>query len=71
MLLKAVGQPLGIAKRVQESQWEMPKAYWKASGQFLKDLGKPLGNAQIPLPANRRGGRIAMQLSAKHCIHFL
>jgi hypothetical protein len=26
----------------------MPKGYWKASGQFLKGVGKPLGNAQIP-----------------------
>jgi hypothetical protein len=24
----------------------MPKGYWKASGQFLKGIGKPLGNAQ-------------------------
>jgi hypothetical protein len=27
MLLKAVVQPLGIAKRVKESRWEMPKGY--------------------------------------------
>jgi hypothetical protein len=47
MLLKAVGQSLGTAKRVLESCWEMPKSYWKASGQFLKSIGKPLGNAQI------------------------
>jgi hypothetical protein len=25
----------------------MPKGYWKASGKFLKGIGKPLGNAQI------------------------
>jgi hypothetical protein len=48
MLLKAVEQPLGRAKRVQESRWEMPKGYWAASGKFLKGVGKPLGNAQIP-----------------------
>jgi hypothetical protein len=34
MLLKTVGQPLGTAKMVEESQWEMAKGYWKASGQF-------------------------------------
>jgi hypothetical protein len=45
MLLKAVGQPLGTAKRVLESRWEMPKGFWKASGQFLKGIGTPLGNA--------------------------
>ncbi len=27
----------------------MPKGYCKSSGQFLKGIGKPLGNAQIPL----------------------
>jgi hypothetical protein len=48
MLLKVVGQPLGTAKRVLESHWEMPKGYCKSSGQFLKGIGKPLGNAQIP-----------------------
>jgi hypothetical protein len=48
MLLKAVGQHLGTAKRVFESRWEMFKGYWKASGQFLQGIGKPLGNAQIP-----------------------
>jgi hypothetical protein len=26
----------------------MPKGYWAASGKFLKGIGKPLGNAQIP-----------------------
>jgi hypothetical protein len=26
-LLKDVGQPLGIAKRVEESRWEIPKGY--------------------------------------------
>jgi hypothetical protein len=25
MLLKVIGQPLGTAKRVLESRWEMPK----------------------------------------------
>ncbi len=25
----------------------MPKGYWKASGQFLKGIGKSLGNTQI------------------------
>jgi hypothetical protein len=48
MLLQAVGQPLGTGKRVKERRWEMPKGYWKASGQFLKGIGKPLGNVQIP-----------------------
>jgi hypothetical protein len=47
MLLKAVGQPLSTAKRVSKSRWEIPKGYWKASGQFLKGIGKLLGNAQI------------------------
>jgi hypothetical protein len=42
MLLNAVKQPLGTAKKAQESHWEMPKAYWKASEQFLKGIGKPL-----------------------------
>ncbi len=48
MLLKVIGQPLGTAKRVLESRWEMPKGYWIAFGQFLEGIGKPLGNAQIP-----------------------
>jgi hypothetical protein len=26
----------------------MPKGHWAASGKFLKGIGKPLGNAQIP-----------------------
>jgi hypothetical protein len=34
MLLKAVGQLLGTAKRVEESSWEITKA-----------IGKPLGNS--------------------------
>jgi hypothetical protein len=42
MLLKPVEQPLGTAKRVKPL--EMSKGYWKASGQFLKGIGKPLGN---------------------------
>jgi hypothetical protein len=48
MLLKAIGQLLGTAKRVFESLWEIPKVFWKASGQFLTCIGKPLENAQIP-----------------------
>jgi hypothetical protein len=40
----------------------MPKGYWKASGQFLKGIGKLLGNGQI---FNRRAGRIAQRLLAK------
>jgi hypothetical protein len=48
ILLKAVEQPLGTAKRVLEIRWEMPKGYWPAYGKFLKGIGKPLGNAQIP-----------------------
>jgi hypothetical protein len=43
MLLKAVGQPLGTAKRVLESPWEMPKDYWKAAGQFYKGYRKAAG----------------------------
>jgi hypothetical protein len=42
MLVKAVAQPLGTAKRVQENRWEMSKSYWRASRQFLKGVGKPL-----------------------------
>jgi hypothetical protein len=34
----------------------MPKGYWKAFGQFLKGIGKPLGNAQIMPSANSKGG---------------
>jgi hypothetical protein len=26
----------------------MPKGYWAASGKFLKGIGKPLRNSQIP-----------------------
>jgi hypothetical protein len=48
MLLKVIGQPLGTAKKVLESRWEMPKGYWIASGQFFEDIGKPLGYAHIP-----------------------
>jgi hypothetical protein len=48
MLLKAVEQPLGTAKRVYKSRWEMPKGYWAVSGKFLKGVGKLLGNAQLP-----------------------
>jgi hypothetical protein len=47
MLLTVIGQPLGTAKRVLESRWEMPKGYWITSGQFLEGIGKQLGNAQI------------------------
>jgi hypothetical protein len=43
----------------------MPKGYWKASGKFLKGIGKPLGNAQITLSSNRREDRIAQRLLAK------
>jgi hypothetical protein len=48
MLLKVIGQPLGTAKMVLESRWEMPKGYCIASGQFLEGIVKLLGNAQIP-----------------------
>jgi hypothetical protein len=44
----------------------MPKDYWIGSGQFLEGIGKPLGNAQIPLSARMRRGRIAQRLLAKH-----
>ncbi len=48
MLLNVIGQLLGTDKRVLESRWEMPKGYWIASGEFLEDIGKPLGNVRIP-----------------------
>jgi hypothetical protein len=54
MLLKAVEQPLDIAKRVYKSRWEMPKGYWPASEKFLKGIGKPLGMPKYLPPANRR-----------------
>jgi hypothetical protein len=44
ILLKAIGHPLGAVKRIKESCWEMSKCFWIASGQFLKDIGKPPGN---------------------------
>jgi hypothetical protein len=37
-LLKVIKQPLGTAKRVLESRWEIPKDYWIASGQFLEGI---------------------------------
>jgi hypothetical protein len=37
-LFKAIRLPLGAAKRIKESRWEMLKGYWIASGQFLKVL---------------------------------
>jgi hypothetical protein len=52
MSLKVIGQPLGTAKRVLESHWEMPKGYCIVFGQFFEGIGKPLGNAQIP-PASQ------------------
>jgi hypothetical protein len=64
MLLKAVGQLLGTAKRVKESYWEMPNGYLKASGQFLKGIGKHWKMPKFTLSANRRGGRIAKWLLA-------
>jgi hypothetical protein len=45
-------QPLSTSTRVLESCWEIFKGYWKASGQFLKSIGKP----KYPPSANRRGG---------------
>ncbi len=33
----------------------MPKGSWKASGQFLKGLGKPLENSQIPADSQKEG----------------
>jgi hypothetical protein len=53
MLLKAVEQPLDIAKGVYKSLWEMPKGYWSASEKFLKGIGKPLENAQIPATSQK------------------
>jgi hypothetical protein len=58
MLLKAIGQPLATAKRVYKRNWEMPKGYWKASGQFLKGTGNPTA-------ANMRKNIIARRLLAK------
>jgi hypothetical protein len=49
MLLKEIGEPLGNAKKVLESDWEMPKGYWIVSGQFLEAIGKLLRNAQVEL----------------------
>jgi hypothetical protein len=46
--LKAVGQPLGTAKRVSQSHWEMPKDYWKPLDNSKRGIGKLLGNAQKP-----------------------
>jgi hypothetical protein len=60
MLLKAVELLLNIARKVYESCREMPKGYWPASEKFLKGIGKPLGNAQIPTTSQkRRRGRIS------------
>jgi hypothetical protein len=40
VLLKAIGQPLGTAKKVvQESHWEMPIGYWIASRLIFKGIG--------------------------------
>jgi hypothetical protein len=65
MLLKAVGQPVSTDRRVYKNRWEMPKGYWKASGQFFMGIGKPREMPKYPLLANRRGVRIAQQLGAK------
>ncbi len=46
--LKAVGQPLGTAKRVSQSHWEMPKGHWKPLDISKRGIGKLLGNAQKP-----------------------
>jgi hypothetical protein len=51
MLLKAVGQPLRtvLLKGYRIAAGKCPQAFfWPASGKFLKGIGKPLGNAQIP-----------------------
>jgi hypothetical protein len=64
MLVKAVAQPLGTAKRVQENRWEMSKSYWRASRQFLKGVGKPLEMPKYQPSANRREGSIALRLVA-------
>jgi hypothetical protein len=47
MSFKAVGQLLDTAKWVSKSRWEMPKGYWISSGQFGKNNGMLLRNAQI------------------------
>jgi hypothetical protein len=47
MLLKAVEQPLGTAKKGIEKLLGNAKGYWEASWKFLKGIGKPLGNTQI------------------------
>jgi hypothetical protein len=33
MLLKAIEQLQDTAKMVEDSPWEMPKGYWKATGK--------------------------------------
>ncbi len=65
MLLKVIGQPLGTAKRVKKSCWEMPKDYWIASGQFLEVWESRWEMPKFPPSANRRQGRIAQRLLAK------
>jgi hypothetical protein len=52
----------------------MPKGYWAASGKFLKGIGKPLGNAQIP-PTSQQERRenfpAAIGKTVAIFIHFL
>jgi hypothetical protein len=51
MLLTQLMDSHSVSKMILESQWEMPKGYSIASGQFLKNIGKPLRNTQItPIP---------------------
>jgi hypothetical protein len=46
MLLKAIGQLLGTTKGYSKVAGKCPKVI-VASGQFLEDIGKPLGNAKL------------------------
>jgi hypothetical protein len=56
MLLKAIGQPLGTAKRTKESRWEMPnywiailRGYRKAAGKCPNSRLQPIGEkAELP-----------------------
>jgi hypothetical protein len=60
MLLKAVGQPLGTAKRVEESRWEIAQRLLNSLWAILIGYRKVIGKCPKFAPsANRREGRIA------------
>jgi hypothetical protein len=54
MLLKAIGQALGTAKRVQESRREIPKGFQIVSGEVIKGIGKLRRKAEIILVPTRQ-----------------